>query len=227
MKVSILLITITAAMLFFGSCKKSGSDGTATNSTLQFQLKADNPLVTVNKPGGQASILWTSGSAAATQEKLEAKKNENQLEFTSSDLQQIDLFGSLIANMGNIAITAGTYTEVEFKITVNQNGTNPALELNGQYTSGTGVVTPVVFSLNSLFVLKAEQANVIVTGNSTTTALTTLDLSMVSTGITQSMLNSAALTNGVTVISTASNSNLYTIITNNLLQFHHVEVSHH
>jgi hypothetical protein len=227
MKVSSIIITGAAAMLLLGSCKKSGSDGNSSDSTMQFQLKAANPLVTVNKLTAPGSILWTSGSAAATETKLEAKKNESELEFKSSGLQQIDLFASVIGNMGKIVIPVGTYTEVEFKITLNQNGSNPSLELNGQYTSGTGVVTPVVFTLSSLFVLKGEQSNVTVAGNSTITALTTLDLSFVSNGITQAMLNSATLTSGKIVISATSNNSLYTIITNNLLQFHHIDVSHH
>jgi hypothetical protein len=225
MKAFKLLITGAAVFLLLNSCKKSGSNG--ADSTMQFQLKVANPLVTVNRVAGPGTILWTSGTAAATEEKLEAKKDNSQLEFKSSGLQQIDLFASVFANMGNLVIPAGTYTEVEFKITINQNGSNPAMELNGQYTNGSGVVTPVVFDLNSLFVLKAEQTNVTVTGNSSITALTTLNLSIVSSGITQAMLNSATLTNGKIIISTASNTNLYTIITNNLLQFHHIDVSHH
>jgi hypothetical protein len=226
MKVSKLLMTGAAAMLLLVSCKKSSTGGT-TDSTMQFQLKTANSLVIVSRLTAPGSILWTSGSAAATEEKLEAKKDGSQLEFKSSGLQQINLFASVVANMGNIVIPVGTYTEVEFKITINQNGSNPALELNGQYTSGTGVVTPVVFSLNSSFVLKAEQSNVTVTGNSTITALTTLDLSIISNGITQAMLNSATLTSGKIIISATSNVSIYNIITDNLLEFHHVDVSHH
>ena len=149
------------------------------------------------------------------------------MEFQSSAVQQIDLFASVITGLGNVVLPAGTYTEVEFKITLNQNGTNPAMQLNGQYTSGTGVITPIVFNLNSLFELKAEQNNVSVTGSGSLTALTTLNLSFVSNGITQAMLNSATLTNGKIVISASSNLSIYSIITNNLQQFHHVDVTHH
>ena len=227
MKIPKLLMTGAAAMLIFASCKKSGSDTGSDNSSMQFQLKAANPFVVVNKPDAPGSIQWTSGSAAATEVKLEAKKNGSELEFNSSGVHQIDLFASVLASLGSFTIPAGTYTEVEFKITLNQNGSNAAMELNGQYTSGTGVVTPVVFSLNNLFILKAEQSNVTVTGNSSITTLTTLDLSFVSNGITQTMMNNATITGGKIIISASSNINLFNIITNNLLQFHHVDVSHH
>lgn len=226
MKTYKLLVMAVSALILLPGCKKSSSS-VAANSAMQFQLKVANPLVVVNRLAGPGSIAWTSGTAAATQIKFEAKQNTSQLEFKSADLQQIDLFASVLAGMGNITIPAGTYTEVEFKIELDQNGSNPAMELDGQYTNGTGTVTPVIFTLNTLFELKAEQSNVVVDGTTSITALTTLDLSFISNGITQAILNGAAITNGKIIISATSNTNVYNIITNNLQQFHHVEVSHH
>jgi hypothetical protein len=227
MKIFNLLMPVAASMLLLAGCNKSSSDAAAGNSSMQFQLKVANPLVVVNKPGATGSILWTSGSAAATEVKMEAKKNNSELEFKSSGIHQIDLFASVVASLGSFTIPVGTYTEVEFKITLNQNGSNPAMELNGQYTNGTGGITPVVFSLNSLFILKAEQNNVSVTGNSSITGLTTLDLSFVSNSITLAMMNSATITGGKIMISASSNTGLYNIIKNNLQEFHHIDVSHH
>ena len=63
--------------------------------------------------------------------------------------------------------------------------------------------------------------------NTSITALTTLNLSIVSGGITQAMLNSATISGGKILISASSNVNLYTILINNLQQFHHVDVNHH
>jgi len=227
MKISKLLMTGTAAMLLLGSCKKSGTDDAASASIMQFQLKATNPLVVVNLTSAPGTILWTSGTASSTEVKLEAKRNGNEIEYKTSGLQQIDLFASVIVGLGNISLPVATYSEVEFKITLNQNGSNAAMVLNGEYTNAVGAVTPVVFNLNSLLLLKAEQTNVSVTSNSSLTALTTLDLSFVSNGITQAMLNSATITGGKIIMSASSNINLYTIIINNLESFHHVDVTHH
>lgn len=229
MKISKLLLTAAAATMGLGSCSKSGSGDTTnpTNSSMQFQLKADNPMVVVNKTDAPGSILWTSGSASATQVKLEAKQGVNELEFKKTQLQQIDLFASVSVGLGNVVIPVGTYTEVEFKIDLNQNGSSPSMELNGTYTSGTGTVTPVVFTLNGLFQLKAEQNNVVITSNSSFTALTTLNLAFVSNGITQTMMNSATVSTGKINISASSNTNLYNMIVTNLQNFHHIDVSHH
>ncbi len=218
-------VIVLAATLVFSSCQKSSTPN-PVNSTLQFQLKAANTLVVINRTTAPGSILWTSGSASATDVKLEAKKDTSHLEFNSSGVQQIDLFASVLTSLGNVIIPAGTYTELEFKIELGQNGSNPSMVLNGTYTSGTGVVTPVQFTLNNSFELKAEQSNLVVTGTNAE-ALTTLDLSFISTGITQAMMNSATVTSGKILITASSNTGLYNIMVNNLSQFHHVDVTHH
>lgn len=227
MKISQILLTGIVAILFLGSCSKSGTDGTsATPASLQLQLTTSNPFVAINKITS-GSITWTSGYAYAIESKLEAKQNTSQLEFKSSNAVLVNLFGSVITGLGNIVIPAGTYTEVEYKITINQNGSTPALELNGQYTNNLGVVIPVVFDINSLFILKAEQTNIVVGGSTSITALTTLNLSSICSGITQAMMNSATISSGKIIISASSNVNLYNILINNLQQFHHVDVTHH
>ena len=228
MKISKLLLGATVAMFLFASCNKASTDGTpsATAASMQFQLTTSNPVVVVNRVEA-GTISWTSGTAYATETKLEAKQNGSQLEFKSTIAQQVNLFGSVITALGNISIPAGTYTEVEYKISLNQNGSVPALELNGLYTNSVGVVTPVVFDINSLFVIKAEQTNVVVGASTSITALTTLNLSIVSSGITQAMMNSATVNSGKITISASSNISLYNIMIGNLQQFHHVDVTHH
>jgi predicted amino acid-binding ACT domain protein len=56
MKVPQLLMTGALAMLILASCNKSSSDSASGNSGMQFQLKATNPFVVVNKPGAPGSI---------------------------------------------------------------------------------------------------------------------------------------------------------------------------
>ena len=107
MKISKLLLATAAATMVLGSCSKSDSNGTS-NSTLQFQLKATNPMVVVNKTDAPGSILWTSGSASATQVKLEAKQGLNEREFKATQLQQIDLFASVVVGLGNVTLPVGT-----------------------------------------------------------------------------------------------------------------------
>lgn len=226
MKISKLLMTGTVAILILAGCSKSGSDDSGGAANMQMKLTTSNQTVVVGKPTA-GTITWTSGSAYVTETKFEAKRNGIEIEFKSSNALQVNLFASVISSLGNISIPAATYTELEYKITLNQNGTVPALQLNGEYTNSVGGVTPVVFNINSLFLIKAEQNNVAVSAGTSLTALTTLDLSFVSNGITQAMMNSAVISSGKITISASSNVNLYNILVNNLTSFHHVDVTHH
>ena len=82
------------------------------------------------------------------------------------------------------------------------------------------------FVLNSMVDIKAEQSNVTISDNNSVTAVTTMNLALLSNGISQAMMNSATVSGGTIVISASSNTNLYNIILNNLVQSHEVEVRH-
>jgi uncharacterized membrane protein len=57
-------------------------------------------------------------------------------------------------------------------------------------------------------------------------ALTTINLSLLTTGVSELMLNNAVLTNGTIIISSTSNANIYNIILNNLHDSDEVEFEH-
>ena len=223
MKISKILLPAFASLILFSSCKKSAVD----NNALQYQIQTVNRSANINAPVAISNIQWTSGFAYANQIKLEGKQNTSEVEFKSNTSQRIDLFSSVAAALGNITIPAGTYNEVEFKIELNANGNTPVFELHGLFTNASGVTTPVIFTVSSLLEIKAEQANVTITDNSSTSALTTLDLSVLTTGVIQSLLNNATLTNGTIILSSSSNAALFNIILNNFLLHHEVEVEQH
>jgi hypothetical protein len=213
-------------VLFLFSCKKQSTN---SNSTVEFQLKTANRTSVVNRVDGAGSITWTSGFASATEIKLEAKNSaQQQVEYKSESKQKVDLFTSVAGSLGNVILSPGTYTEVEFRIELSPSGADAALQLDGSFTNGnTGAITPVSFRINSIFEIKGEKNNVTITDNSGTTALTTLDLSVLTTGISQAMLSSATITGGSIIISSSSNVALYNIIVANLQLHHEAEINHH
>lgn len=224
MKITKFLFALFVLFTFLTSCKKAAVDN---SMDLQFQLSTVNRSANINAPVAVSNIQWISGFAWANQVKLEAKTNSKEIEFKATNTQRIDLFSSVAAAIGNISIPAGTYDEVEFKILLNPNGSDPALELKGQFTNAAGVVTPVIFRVNSLLEIKAEQNNITITDNLSTTALTTLDLSVLTNGVTQSLLNNASVSSGIIIISSSSNTSLYNIILANFQSHHEVEIRHH
>ena len=98
---------------------------------------------------------------------------------------------------------------------LNPTATEPALELAGAYTS-SATITPVIFRVASPVELKTERNDVTITTNNGYSALTTLNLSLLGAGITQTMLDNAVRTNGTILITSSINTALYNIILNNL-----------
>ena len=56
--------------------------------------------------------------------------------------------------------------------------------------------------------------------------ITTINLSLLTTGVSELMLNNAVRTNGTIIISSTSNANIYNIILNNLHDSDEVEFEH-
>jgi hypothetical protein len=221
MKTSKRFLGIAIAALIFTSCKKENA---GAPSGIDFQLKATNTIAALQRTDA-ATIQWTSGTATPTSVKFEAKKDATEVEFTSASGQQVNLFTVAQSTFGNLTLPDGTYNEIELKIQLNGSTSAPALELNGTYNNGTSNI-PVVFKVTTPLLIKAEKNNVAITGGAFT-AVTSLDLSSFTSGISQATMNSASQTGGTIVISSASNANIYNAIINNIDRFHHAEFEHH
>ena len=201
--------TMLLASAIFISCKKDN-----TNTGIMYQLKVINPLATIARVAG-GTIQWSSGYAWATEIKFEAKKSNNEeVEYKTQALQKVNIFIPAIS-LGSISLPEGTYKEIEFKIETAPNGADAAFLLNGTYTNG-GVTTPVVFKVTAPLEVKTEKENFTITAGTNYTAITSFDLSLLSQGITEVMLNNATRTNGTIEISATSNTNLYNILIDRL-----------
>lgn len=220
MKTTTRLLSIAAAALIFVSCKKEATGPAG----VKFQLKATNTVTGVEAKTTAGTISWTAGTATPTSVKFEAKKGTTEVEFTSTAGQQVNLFAVAQSSFGNLSLPDGMYNEIELKINVNGTTAAPALELNGVYNNGT-VDVPVAFRVTTPLLIKAEKNNVNITSGSFT-AVTELNLSLYTTGITQTMLNNATKTNGTIIISSVSNAGLYNMIVANIDRFHHAEFNH-
>ena len=198
------------AVFLFSSC---GKDNTVPGVTYQVSTAASTPAVIVGT-AGNGSLKWISGFANVVEIEFEAMNNNVEVEYKSVANQKINFF-SPFSTLGVIAVPPGTYDDVEFEIEVQPIGTEPALLLNGSYTSN-GTTTPVSFKLNAELEIETKQARVAITDGGSFTAFTTLNLSLITTGVTVSMLDDASRTNGTIEISATSNAQIYDIIVKNL-----------
>ncbi|MEJ8843193.1 hypothetical protein WG954_12455 [Lacibacter sp. H375] len=166
------------------------------------------------------SITWTSGFASVNEIEFEAEKegDENETEFKSKAAQRIDLFSPL-ESLGFINVPPGMYEEVEFEVHLAATSAAPALELRGTYNA-----TPIVFRINDSFEVEAEFEDFSIPPNADINAIVSLNLDLLTSGITDAALNAATLTNGEIVISANSNVALYNIIRANFNKIDDVEV---
>ena len=200
---------ILAATLFLASCKKENSDPPG----ISYKLQTSNRSSVVGRVAS-GNIVWVSGFGNASEVKFEGKAPSGEIEYKSTIQQRIDLFSG-VSNLGNLTLPAGTYNEVEFEVKLNPTATEPALLLNGTYTS-TGAAVPIIFRIAAPIEIETEVNNVTVVANNGYNALTTLNLSLLTRGMTQAMLDNAVRTNGTILINSLSNVDLYNIILNNL-----------
>jgi len=211
------LTIISFSTIFLFSCKKEN----VSTPGIIYKLKTANTTSTFGRVAA-GSITWTSGYASVSEIEFEAENNNIEIEYKSEIKQKIDLFSSL-STLSSIIVPTGTYRDIEFEIEIEPNGNDAALELKGQYTSGT-VITPVVFKVNNEIEIESEKNDIIITDSRSYSALTTLNLSLLSVGITESMLNNATRTNGVIEISSTSNTTLYKTMLERLKSCGGVEV---
>lgn len=214
-------LTLVSA-LAFTSCKKENLGG---SGGYKYKLTTSNRSNTVGRVDG-GTVTWTSGTAFVNLLKFEAKNSSGaEIEYKTPVSSQVDIFSSLAQVVGSISLPTGTYSEIEFKASMSSSGSIPALELNGSFTSG-GVTTPVQFIVSSNLEIKSESNGVTISDASNYTALTTFNLTNMTAGITEAMLNAATKTGGKIVISASSNTNLYNLMLARVDDCDHVEFEH-
>jgi hypothetical protein len=213
-------ILVCATIVLFASCKKENPN---SDSGVAFSIKATNPNLVLGTTAvgaatgslriAGATVQWTSGTVSANLLKFEGKQGTSEVEFKSSVQQTVDLFGT--ASIGNISIPAGSYNQIEFKAQLSPIGSSPAMELKGQFTSGS-VTTNIVFRADESILLKGEKSNVTINASTIHNAITAMDLSKVMQGISSTTLDNAVRTNGEILINSSTNASIYNIIVKNL-----------
>lgn len=219
MKTNQLFLTLAAcASILLFSCKKEKD----TNG-ITYQLRAHTPSGPISGSMLSGSVLWTGGYASVVEIEFEAKNINTEVEYKSEAKQKINIFSPL-STLGVITVPPGIYEDIEYEVEVQPNGSDAAFQLNGSFTNGSGLTTPMVFKVNTALEIESEQSNVTIVDGANLTAFTTFNLFLLTTGVTETMLNNATRSAGVIEISATSNTDIYNIIFDNLKKCGGVEV---
>ncbi len=227
MKSFIKLGTIILGALFtLAACNKDDSFG---NGKLSYRINPSNftssigliasasglPVIT----NSNSSITWTSAGLNITEIDFEAESNNNPIEYELKQAIRVDLL-NLSPVLGNITLPVGSYDEVELKILLRKSATKEIpLTLKGTYTDSNGVKRPFEFYLNEDIDIEVEAEDIVIDGKSDYTGMINVQLNKFLTNITRTDLSTATKTEGVIVISSTSNADIYSKLKTNILAF--------
>lgn len=220
---------LLGAVLVLSSCSKDNATIKAGDGKLSYRVKPTNFTGSVSSTASgsglvvglnsNSSLTWTSGNMNVSEIDFEAQKNNAKVEYELKQPVSFDLF-NLSPILGSITIPEGTYDEVELKLELKKSATsNIPLTLKGTYTNDSGAKIPVEFYFNEEFEVEVEAENVVISGNNDYFALINVQLNKFLTNVSSASLNGATKTNGVIVISSTSNPELYTKLKANLKAF--------
>lgn len=198
--------------VLFMACEK---EDTSYNTTygVQYQLATSNPttvLGTAPTDGRTAqtlaSVSWRSGSAVARRIRFQGM-GDDEIDIRTGVPTPIAMVGPATA-LGTLEVPAGAYEEVRFTIELSR--TDP-FQLTGDFNG-----TPLLLQVTDPIDIQMERDVLTIDALTNYTALATLNLSSLLSGITGDMLSEAAVSNGQILISATSNTRLYQIILVNM-----------
>lgn len=217
---------ILVSGLILSSCSKENSTG---DGKLSYKVKPANFTASVGPTvagsglivavNSNSSLTWTSGNLNISEIDFEAESKSAEIEYELKQAFNVDLF-NLSPVLGSITLPDATYEEVELKLVLKKSATsNIPLTLKGSYTDGSGTKIPVEFYFNEDFEVEVEAENIIVSGTNDYLGLINVQLNKFLTNVISADLSGAAKTNGVIVISSTSNMELYAKLKANLNAF--------
>jgi len=226
------------ALMFFAACTKSsvepmpvaaasakGTTAIATTSNLPaeqaMQQAAISFRLTMERRLTPGILKWNSGYVSTSAIMIEGFQSvgnaltRQYAEFKA--VQTLKLYGS--ADLGVLYLPYGWYNSFNLNVAMNPGNAadNNVLFLNGNYLSGNGevqieliVAEPLNLEAQIMGATKRQLSK------PQYVASLTLNMDGLMGGVTSGMLDQATVANGVIVISSNSNRNLYQLITENL-----------
>lgn len=211
------------SLFIFTACTKSKD---SNDAELTYKVQPSNLTAsvgtTVSESGlivsvnSNSSLTWKAGFITIEQLSFEAKRENSEIEYKLKKSPTVDLFKQS-QMLGSINLPAGTYNEVELKLVLQKQTTGDAFGLNGVYTDETGKQTPLDFHYNEDLTFDIEAENLTVNTAADYTGVLKLELNKLLSGLSASDFKLASKNaNGVIVISSTSNVELFNKMKSNL-----------
>lgn len=126
------------------------------NASLSSNASASGAVVAA---GTNGSIGWTSTTVNISKIQFSAMHGGNAVSLESKNLYAVNALKPDSLS-GTVFLSSGIYENNEFKISMDESVSRPALVLNGTYTEMSGTKIPVVVQFNISQFIKLEAARI-------------------------------------------------------------------
>ncbi len=223
-----ILIILGISLVIFVSCEK---DDTESAEGASFQIEFETITSDFDLKSNETGTLeFSSGQIILESVEFEASSDNDTLEaeFEIESYITIDFAtGETNPDISAIKIAPGNYTEIEIELELWDQSEQPSIVLNGQWTDTHGESHPVRFEFDSGqdFSLEIE-GNFTIDQETTMIAQITFDPGVWFSGVDQGMFSSATTNDeGVIVISSGENTDIYDIVEDMIDLVSEVEIS--
>ena len=214
---------LLAGALAFGMFACGEDEVTLENSPAQVSMA----FTTVKSPTGTSSggrmlsngLTFKSGFITIREVQFEAETSTDSVEVNLAQITKIDFAtGATTPDISGLAIPAGTYSEVEVEIELQDDGDQPSMVLEGTFVDDEGVSHPVRFEFNSGETFEVEREGVITfSAAESILAQITINPHIWFLGVEKEQLSLATKNaQGVIVISETQNTNIFNIAADGL-----------
>lgn len=215
--------TLLAGILALGmfACDKEDVNLPNAKVNMKFNTVKSAPASTLTNgrtlEGG--SLVFTSGFITIREIQFEAESATDSIEVNLEQISKIDFAtGVSTPDISGLSIPAGTYREVEVEIELQDDGDQPAVVLNGSYTDAEGLNHPIRFEFNSgeTFEVAREGAITFGGGESILAQVTFNPHVWFAEVSGEQFLAAGKDAQGVIVISSTQNTNIFDIVADGL-----------
>lgn len=222
---SFLLFTFLGLALFSCSTESESEQPklTVTFASIQtplnlqsYELKND-----VFKQSSSGSVVFTEGSITIRELEFEVETGNDStaVDFNLEQEVVIDLAtGNTTPDIGYVNIPAGSFEEIEVEIELQDNTEDPAVVLHGTYTAPDGANHPLTFEFNSGESFEVErEGNITFSEAQAAIAQVTFAPAQWFAGVSdEAMLAASKNEEGVIVISSTQNPDIFDIVADGL-----------
>jgi|AntRauTorckE6833_2_1112554.scaffolds.fasta_scaffold10312_5 hypothetical protein len=212
-------------LVAFISCEKGNDDIGKPTVQLAFETVTSGSAL---KSTATNNLEFTSGNIILESIEFETDSEADSLEvdFEIDSYITLDFAtGETDPDVSSVEITPGTFTEIEIELWDQTD--EPAIVLDGTWTDADGNIHPVRFEFSSGQTFEVEKEGEFIIEQSTAMiAEITFDPNVWFSGVTAEKLSSATTDDeGVIVISSGQNTDIYDIVEDKIDVVSEVEIS--